>query len=521
MARIDEATLFRPDPKLQYAGGRGGGAGGGPAGPNRGNDEDEGPQIAVRERIAEASRSARRRKGLSFVVMMICGALTVLAAIFAPRSYEVESRVLVQRTATLGGQQQQQVYTSPEEMRNIAREYEEQVLARDNIVAIVKQKNLVQRWDDMRQPHRRLLDKINRRLGKAVPSDDERFDTLVATIERRMKVWVDATTVTVRLDWSEPTAARDIVDAAVKNFLDARYEAEVGVIPARLKIQETFVAQAHKDLEVAAGELVRLQKAKDPKERVNLFIPALPAGVKDAPQQPPPEADPILKAKLENVRNQLGVLQDAKLRRIAELNQQLIEKRQTLAEGHPEVIALKQTIAATEHDPPQLAALKAQEREILAEINAKQREAAARAATERANAPQPAPAPRMAAPAAAPSGEKAAEGTTSPKSVQDAQVQFDTASAKYQELVKTMQTLQLEMQTTEAAYKTRYKVTHPAEVPAAPKRPVGLIAVAIGLLATFMAVLAMAVLADRMSGIFFEPRDVRDRLGIPVFATFS
>jgi uncharacterized protein involved in exopolysaccharide biosynthesis len=77
------------------------------------------------------------------------------------------------------------------------------------------------------------------------------------------------------------------------------------------------------------------------------------------------------------------------------------------------------------------------------------------------------------------------------------------------------------MQEQEAQYKNRYKITHPAEVPAAPKRPVALIAVAIGVLSTLASVLAAAALADRFSGLFFEPRDVRDRLGLPVFATFS
>src|SRR5437868_1335419 len=115
MARIEEATLFQPDSKLQYPGrGGGGGAGGGGGGRGRGGDEDDGPNIAIGARVGEAARSAKRRKGLSFVVMMICGALTVLGAIFAPRTYEVESRVLVQRTANLTGAQAQ--YVSPEEM---------------------------------------------------------------------------------------------------------------------------------------------------------------------------------------------------------------------------------------------------------------------------------------------------------------------------------------------------------------------------------------------------------------------
>ncbi len=507
MARIEEATLFRPDPKLQYPGsGRTQGSGGsGRGGGGGGGDDDDGPNIAVRERVAEAARSAKRRKGLSFVVVMICGALTVLGAIFAPRNYEVEARVLVQRTSAITGGQPQQL--GPEEMRNIAREYEEQVMAHDNIIAIVRQKNLVQRWDEMRQPHRRLIDKINHKLGKAPPTDDEKYDALVSKIQRGLKVWVDATTVTVKLEWSEPEAARDIVDAAVKNFLEARFQSEVGVIPERLKILVDGVAQAHKDLEVAASELVRQQKLANPRERVNIVIPNLPMGVTDRPEPP----DPALKARLDSVHNQIAVLQEGKTRREAELNQELLQKRQTLAEGHPEIIALKQTLDASRADTPQLAKLKAEEREILAEIAAKQKAAA--------DAPKPAV---RVAPTAAPvpaTPDAPAAGAT--KSLQDATVQFETVSRKYTDLANQLDAARIEMKTAEAAFKNRYKVVHPAEVPLAPKRPVGLIAILIGVMSTIAAVLAVAALADRFSGIFFEPRDVRDRLGLPVFATFS
>lgn len=512
MARIEEATLFRPDHKLQYPGtsrsGGGGGNRGGGGGGGGGGDDDDGPNIAIRERVAEAARSAKRRKGLSFVVVMISGALTVLGAIFAPRNYEVEARVLVQRTGVIMGGQQQQL--SPEEMHNIAKEYEEQVMAHDNVIAMVRQKNLVSRWDDMRQPHRRLIDKINRKLGKAPPTDDEKFDALVGNIQHRLKVWVDATTVTIRLEWSEPEAARDIVDAAVKNFLEARFQSEVGVIPERLKILEGGVTQAHKDLETAAQELVRQQKLANPRERVNIVIPTLPQGVQDRPQLNE-NVDPALKQRLDSVRQQIAVLQEAKTRREAELQQELIAKRQTLAEGHPEVIALKQTLDATRADSPQLAKLRAEEREIMGEISAK-----AKAAQD--NAPKPTPRSAPAAPKEA-SPEAPMAGAT--KSVQDAQVQFDAVTKKYTDLVNQLDAARIEMKTAEAAFKNRYKVVHPAEVPAGPKRPVGLIAIAIGVLSTIAAVLAVAALADRFSGIFFEPRDVRDRLGLPVFATFS
>jgi acyl carrier protein phosphodiesterase len=298
----------------------------------------------------------------------------------------------------------------------------------------------------------------------------------------------------------------------VKNFLDARYQSEVGVIPARLKIQEGFVTQAHKDLEVAAQQLVVLQAQKDPKKRVDVFIPTLPPTVRDVNEPPP---DPQLQAQLDNVRGQINALQGAKLQRLAELNQQLVEQQQQKGPQHPDIIALKAQINAMQQDPPQLAQLKAQEGSL-------QQQIADKRAAQRAATPSPAPQPRITA-ASRDAGVTTAEPlpASAPKNVQDAQVQFDSASGKYQELVKNLQAIQLELQTADAAYKNRYKVTHPAEVPAGPKRPVGLIAVLIGVLATIAAVLMVAALADRFSGIFFEPRDVRDRLGLPVFATFS
>jgi hypothetical protein len=424
--------------------------------------------------------------------------------------------VLVQRTTAITGNPQQQIYMTPEEQRNTAKEYEEQVMSHDSVLAIVRQKDLVARWDDMRQPHRRLIDKINRKLGKPAPTDDEKFEALVNNIRGRMKVWVDATTVTIKLDWSEPEAARDIVDAAVKNFLEARFQSEVGVIPERLKILESSLAQAHKDLETTANELVRLQRLNDPNKKVQVLIPQLPAGLRGGPPIDETRVDPALKQRLDTVRAQINVLQDAKLRRVAELNQELIQKKQTLAEGHPEVIALKSTLAATEADPPQLAKLRAEERQLIEEIRSRQ---AADAAAARAAAEANRPAPKA---VVVPKPDPVPEVIIGQaKNVQDAQVLFDAVTKKYTDLVNQLDAARIEMKTAEAAFKNRYKVTHPAEVPAGPKRPVALIAIAIGVLSTLLAVLLVAALADRFSGIFFEPRDVRDRLGLPVFATFS
>lgn len=499
MAKEDEGTLFRPDPKLQYPG-----AGFPAAAAMRGGDDDDEPQVALKERFFEAARSAGRRKGQTFVVILICAALTAVAAVFAPRTYVADSEVLVAKTQALGGGPAG--WVNPEEDKKLAKEYEKQIIQRDNVLAIIRQAQLVERWDEMRQPHRRLLDKLNRKMGKAAPSEEAKLDALVGQLEGRLQVEVDSTTVLIRIEWSDPVAARDIVAAAVKNFQEARFSSEVGVLPEQLRILETSVAQAQSEVATTANELQLRQVLKDKdKERVRQLLAPAARAI-------PASADPALVARLEVVRQERANLEGAKLARIAELTNQLTEMQQTLAPGHPSVVALKATLAATQADSPQLAAVKEREKQLLAQIDQSRADAAAKSAANSKVAPPPG--------ALEPAPPPIAEDV-SKKSTADLQAQFDAAQEKFKLAMAKLEEARINMKTAEAAFRHRYTVTHPAEVPAGPKRPVGLLAIVAGFVLTVLASLVSAALADRLSGLFFEPREVRDRLGLPVYATFT
>lgn len=507
MSKEDEGTLFRPDPKMNYPGARGMSPAALAA-----SDDDE-PQVALTERFVEAARSAKRRKRQTILIAMLCFALTAVASVFAPRQYEVGSEILVAKTQGLaGGQNQGGGWFSPEEDKKLAKEFEKQIQSRDNIVSIIRQTNLVERWDSMRQPHRRLLDKLDAQLGKPAPTDEQKFEALVHKLEANFHVFVDATTVGLGVTWSDPEAARDIVAAAVKNFQEARFASEVGVLPEQLKILEASAADAQASVASLAAELQARQALTDKdaaKLRASGIVP-VPGAVL------PADADPALVRRLEQVRAEKGPLEEAKRQRLLDLNHQLTEMQTSLAPGHPSVVALKATISATQSDSPQLAALKEQEKKVLAEIEADR----ARKADEAKNRTA---AQQKAALAAQQQQQqpKVVEKPVAQKSVQDLQAQFDSAKAKYEGVMLKLETARIETKTAEAAFTHRYQVTRPAEVPMGPKRPVGLIAIGIGLVVTVLMCLLAAGLADRMSGIFFEPRDVRDRLGIPVFATFT
>ena len=136
MGKEDEGTLFRPDPKLQYPG-AGGFQPGAVAQGGGGSADDDEPQVALKERFFEAARSAGRRKGQTFVVILICAALTAVAAVFAPRTYVAEAEILVAKTQALGGKEP--VWVNPEEDKKLAKEYEKQIIQRDDALAIIRQ----------------------------------------------------------------------------------------------------------------------------------------------------------------------------------------------------------------------------------------------------------------------------------------------------------------------------------------------------------------------------------------------
>lgn len=498
-----DRTLFRPDPKIQVVGG-----GGRKPGMTMGataraqsaspSDDDE-PQISMTDRVREAARSASRRKGLSAIMILIGIALTVVAAMLAPRTYGVEGRILVTRTQTLGGAAGAAAFPQTgDEQKALAKEYVEQVMARDNIIAIVQQTKLVDRWDSMRQPHRRLIDKMNEKLGTPMPTDDQKFEALVRMIEARLRVDVDATTVTFGLDWTEPESARDIVQAAVDNFQKKRFQVEVGVLPEQLRATQQKVDEKRKQVGDLFEKWQAAEAAKNPtKPGTRMVATTREIAVVEA------GGDPAVAKKLELVRADIAAREEGKKQRLMELNNKLSEMQATYAPGHPDMIALKANIASTQQDPPELQSLRAQERSLAAEYEAsKNRPAGTKKETVMVAQP----------------GQTDTGVPITPRSAEDLKGMYELARTQYGEMQYELEKKKAEQQSAELTFKNRYSVTKPPEVPGAPKKPVSLIAGIVGLLATIAFALFVASLADRFSGVFFEPRDVRDRLGLPVFA---
>ena len=490
MAR--EETLFHPIPQQKKAAG-------GVASPalRMEVDPDE-ERESLLETVTFAARAARRRMTLTVLVIALGLVLTAVAEYLAPRTYEVEARVLVLRSGLAAALMGSTNSITPDEKRD-AKEYEEQIRSRANIEAIVRDCKLVERWDQNLSPLRRLIDHVGPKVGRPVPTKEAKFNTLAAVLEKQLKVTIDTSTVIMSVDWPDPVLAHDIIHAAVEKFTAARYATEVGVIPESIAILERYADDARGDMERASATMREsrhpvasttpppARESRDSRETV------------EAPRPAAPKADPATSARLAEVQAQLKSITAERDQRLSELNNQLTEMSTTYAPAHPDVVALKATIEATRKDPPALIDLKNEEVALLGPLGQSDGEPR-RVVHHSSSTTAAAPAPEL------PSAEQTGES----------QDRFGAALRRYEALRNRIDEAKIEERTADANFNHRYQVVHPAEYPLGPKSPVTLLVGVGGGLLTVLLILAAAAVADLVSGQFFEPRRVRDSLKLPV-----
>jgi uncharacterized protein involved in exopolysaccharide biosynthesis len=482
MAR--EETLFHPIPQHRKAAP-------GAAGPalRMEVDPDE-ERESLLETLTFAVRAARRRKPLTMLVLVLGLVLTLIAEYLAPRTYNVEARVLVLRSGLAAALMGNNNPIAPDEKRD-AKEYEEQIRSRSDIEAIVRDCKLVERWDQNLSPLRRLIDRFGPKLGRPVPTPEAKFATLAAVLERQLKVTIDTSTVIISVDWPDPILAHDIIHAAVEKFTAARYATEVGVIPESISILERYADEARKEMERASATAHDVPRP----------APAAPAPREDRDSTRvvvvPPRPDPATGARLAEVQAQIRATTEERDRRLSELNNQLTEMSTTYAPAHPAVVALKATIDATRQDSPSLLQLKSEEAGLLGKVD--------HAGEPRKLVVHHAGEPPTVV-ADAPTAQQTGEG----------QDRFESALRRFEALRGRIDEAKIEERTADANFNHRYQVVHPAEFPLAPKSPVTLLVGVSGALLTLLMILVAAALADLLSGIFYEPRRVRDSLMLPV-----
>lgn len=451
-------------------------------------DHPVGPQ--PKDYVVLLLRAAWRRKIVLFSVFVI-GCATVFGYYRIKKPvYRVEAKIMAQRQQVL-----------PSALRSGSEDLPtktawELIHRRENLLAIAKSAELIKKGAVVEKSLRELAG-----LTQPTPAFDP-FDVVVKVLDRRLFVETDEGTVGISFDWHDPTQAYRVVDAAVQNFIEARHVQEVTAIDEVMSVLRVKAAKAKENLERVTDEVKR-EGVEGPRE------PVAVAGA-GGPLRPkgPPEDMVRLKTLLDGKTRAIEDVEEFRRRRLADLHAQLDERRATYSDAHPVVVQLRQDIEALSQDSAQLTQLRADEAKLrqeyqarLAQENAVDSAAGARAAAASAGLRRPA--------AVRPIGPVEEDDR-----VRDARFQ-------YQQIAERVSVAELELDAVRAAFKYRYTVIWPPEVPRDPISPNPQKIFGAGLLVSLLLALLIAAAPDLRSGRIVERWQLERGLGLPILAEFN
>jgi uncharacterized protein involved in exopolysaccharide biosynthesis len=458
---------------------------------------------------------APRRRPLAAALTFVLGlAATAAVVSLSPRVYVSETKILAQRNVVIPSLSNPHRAVPADWDAPTTRAASESILRRDNLAAIAEETELPARWNAGRSPLSRALDNVSQRLFGPTP-EEERYRAILGTLEKRLTVQSEEPTIKISAAWSDPEIAYRIAQSAQRNFLRDRAATEMNAITESTAILEQEAVRQREAIDVALGAVRKIRQAAV----AAATPPAAATEAKDAAEPRfaprPARAAPVdheVTAELAEKRRAIQNIEDTRQRRLAELRAQLADLRGTYASQHPSVIALEEKIRQASVEPPELASLKRAEAELLARIKL--------ATPFDDDAPAPQPARRLFA-ATMPAAAAPAAPPTRPEDDPEAapaRAKLVTAVQRYEELMDRIDSARIELITAQAAFKYRYVVVEPAEVPKRAQKPNIPFVVAVGFLASILAAIGIAGARDLASGRFVEAWQVRRKLAMPVLA---
>lgn len=428
-----------------------------------------------------------RRRPLLFA--SVAGSMVALAAFglaVLPKTYEVECRLLAQKNAVLAVRADANMAEQP------TRAAAEIIVRRDNLLALIRQTNLLEEWPKRRAPALRVKDWLMRKLKGPVKEHDL-LDGLIGLLEKQLMVWVTPDgAVTIRLQWPDGLTAYRLVDAAQQNFLETRQMVEISTIAEQIGILEGHSEKLKVEIEKDVAELQRLKERTGSRTRRGRPAPPPLIALPDTSQEVL-----ALRAQLEGKRRALAELEEFRRRRLNEQQARLAELRAVYSETNPVVVDLQQGIEALQKESPQQRTLREEEANL--------REQLARKAGPSLAGANGAPAIPQELFRADPDGESPA--------VEYARAQLRFAAGQYASMRERIDTARIELDTARAAFKYRYSVVVPAEEPRGPIKPKGALVMVASLLAGLVLAWFATTLADLRSGAVIERWQIEQLLG--------
>jgi len=479
--------------------------------------------------------SLRRHRALFVAVFTAIMGATVGSFFLFPKTYHVETKALAQPTSALV------VRGDGPSPDSLTRAAADTVLRQDNLLALIRETDLLQYTKDHRAPVQRARDVVVRLVRGHDESEADQLDALVKRLETKLVVWTSdsantggGSTVTIAIDWSDASMACRLVDAAQQAFLAARYAREVTALSESIEILSKHAIILKTDVDDAVAGIERMSPSNDTQKagsapsatapRSRVVMMQRPSASRAARPNTAPET-PEIQAK----QHAIDELEDLRRRRLSELQARLAEARAIYTENHPTIVDLKQSIAALSVESAQVGSL----RQEIAALKA-EHESAEVATASGPSAPTPA-----VSWVPAPSSTTANAATTPPQLPSDvlrialdlredrdpamvyARGQLRDAMDKYAALRAQIQGAQIDLETAQAAFKYRYTVVTPARLPRNPTVPNIPIVTLVAFVVSILCGLLLAVLVDLRRGRLLERWQLERLLERPILGELA
>jgi uncharacterized protein involved in exopolysaccharide biosynthesis len=485
-------------------------------GPSDSNEEhDESPLGTPAELAGFFSRAPKRHKTLSIGIFVAAAIGGIAAAALIPRVFESTCKILVQKSAVTQMLSNPRGNVQAESAEEAIRSAPTIIMSRDNLLALVDELKLLDRWDSARPPALAWKDKVVALVQGPLP-DDQKRGALVTILEKKIFVTADeGSTLRIRVEWQDAETSFALVSSIERRFLEAKSVAESSVTNDAIAILEEESKRAAEGINVALAELIKAREkaAPSPAPRPaakTSYIAPLPASSA-------PNVD--VAVQLAEKRAAIRDIRDPWQKQLADLKAQMNTLRVTYAEGHPQVVALQNQINEASIKPLELTTLENQERELLAELSQPRAAPSATAPPRPAQASQP-PAPTTPSPSG-PGGATfpwAGVRVDEPPEVAAAHEKLVAATSKYADVVDRLDGARVQLASVQAAFKYRFKIVQPPEVPRRALRPNRPFLVASGLLGGLILGLLAGGIRDLLGGRFIEAWQVPRRLKLPLLA---
>jgi len=446
-----------------------------------GIERDDGPAQAQRpnlpERVAFAINAVRRRKVRAACVFLGGVAASGVYLWIRTPTYHVETKILAQKQQSL-----------PSTVRPIddapTRSASDLVHRRENIIALIKQTDLFSKGGPTQPPWYQRLPLL-RRIASASADDDDPLNRLVTRLDKALVVTTGEGTITIAIDWPAPQQAYLLVEAALQNFLDARHGQEVAAIDEVISQLQARASTLRKQLDAVVQEVQR--------------EPARETAVSRATPRAQGEGMVRLRTTLEAKQRAIRDIEEFQRKRLDDLQAQLDAQRGIYSDTYPSVVTLRQDIEALSQESPKLTALRQEEAKLRAEYSARLGKEAP-------------PEGGASSTAALKASRRDREGSP------EQQERLRDAQFSYQQMLERINAAQVELDAARAAYKYRYAVIWPAQMPKRPVSPKPMKVLGLGTFASFVLAVLAAALADLRGGKIVERWQVERTLNLAVLA---